>query len=43
MNPAFEYKATFNGKAGIVERVGKGLLAVRLPAKNEGGTLRITN
>ncbi|MCK7553755.1 hypothetical protein MKQ70_01550 [Chitinophaga sedimenti] len=43
MNPAFDYKATFNGQAVPAERIGKGVLAVRLPAKNEAGTLRITN
>ena len=41
MNPAFEYRAQFNGKPVAVTRLQKGALQLTLPATNESGTLAI--
>jgi hypothetical protein len=42
MNPAFDYRAQFNGKPVVVERLEKGVLQITLPATNETGTLTIS-
>lgn len=39
LNPAYNYKVTFNGKDVEVESPYKGLLQINLPAFNKGGTL----
>lgn len=41
MNPAFNYKAQFNGKPVALKRLQKGVLQLTLPATNEGGVLTI--
>ena len=42
MNPAFEYRAQFNGKPVVIKRMGKGVLQLTLPATNKPGTLIIS-
>ncbi|WP_343699848.1 trehalase family glycosidase [Chitinophaga sp.] len=41
MNPAYTYRAQFNGKPVVLDRLQKGVIQVTLPATNKSGTLTI--